>query len=138
MMDGERRPASNVVELTQSSRLHTDSARYVGIATSVGPRSMASLVGLQRRTRQCLTTFGGVVKKKIRDLDDLVTVPDADDMEDETFIKHLEKRHAEECKIEGYIARYSVHVWINMYRIYHERLHALGTPGQHDHEHEEY
>lgn len=67
----------------------------------------------------------------------VVRVPDADDMEDENFIRHLEKRHAAECKIEGYVARHNVDVWVGMYRSFHDRLHRLAIPGQYDHEHED-
>jgi hypothetical protein len=66
-----------------------------------------------------------------------VIVPDADDLDDERFIKHLELRHPIECKIEGYISRHNVSVWVGMYRSFHERLHRLAVPGQHDHTHEE-
>lgn len=68
---------------------------------------------------------------------EVVEVPNAWDMDDETFIKHLEKRHAADCKIEGYISRNGVDAWIKTYRVFHDRLHALATPGQYDHEHEE-
>jgi len=66
-----------------------------------------------------------------------VQVPDPDDMPDEHFIRHLEKRHAAECKIEGYIARNNVDTWIGMYRTFHDRLHRLAVPGQYDHTHED-
>lgn len=69
------------------------------------------------------------------DPEDQVEVPHPDRMDDETFIKHLEKRHAKECKIEGYVSRHNVRVWINMYRIFHARLHRIATPGQYDHVH---
>lgn len=67
----------------------------------------------------------------------VVEVPPADDMDDETFMLHLEKRHREECKIETYLSRHSVSVWLPNYRAFHDRLHKIATPGQHDHEHEE-
>lgn len=66
-----------------------------------------------------------------------VSVPLADDMDDETFTKHLEARHAAECKIEEYMSRHSVDVWIGMYRTFHQRLHRLAVPGQYDHVHED-
>jgi hypothetical protein len=65
----------------------------------------------------------------------LVEVPDADDMDDDIFLKHLEARHAAECKIEG-IIKHRKGPWINGYRRLHDRLHDLAAPGQHDHEHE--
>ena len=68
----------------------------------------------------------------------VVRVPMAKDMEDEHFIRHIEKRHAAECKVEnGYIARQAVEAWIGSYRAFHERLHAIALPGQYDHIHEE-
>jgi hypothetical protein len=67
----------------------------------------------------------------------IVVVPHHDDMDDETFILHLEKRHREECKVEGFMSRYSVPKWIGNYRVYHDRLHDIATPDQYDHDHEE-
>jgi hypothetical protein len=66
-----------------------------------------------------------------------IEVPNAWEMDDETFIMHLEKRHRQDCKIETYMTRHNVDVWINMYRIFHDRLHTLEVPGQYDHYHEE-
>ena len=67
----------------------------------------------------------------------IVEVPDSYDMDDETFIRHLEKRHAGEAKFERTpVARHAVDAWIGAYRAFHDRLHALSTPGQHDHVHE--
>lgn len=66
-----------------------------------------------------------------------VIVPDAIEMDDETFLKHIELRHAEECKIEnGKVARRAVTAWIEPWRRYHERLHAIAAPRQYDHEHD--
>lgn len=69
---------------------------------------------------------------------DIVEVPDADEMDNETFLKHLEHRHANECKVEGFISRNAVEAWIGPYRVFHDRLHRIAVPGQHDHEHELY
>lgn len=68
-------------------------------------------------------------------IEDQVEVPLPEDMDNETFLKHIELRHAKECKIEGFVHRHNVHVWIGMYRIFHDRLHKLAAPGQHDHYH---
>lgn len=65
-----------------------------------------------------------------------VVVPMAEEMDDETFIRHIEARHAKECKVEGYIHRHAVDAWIGVYRAFHERLHRIAVPGQHDHVHE--
>ena len=71
---------------------------------------------------------------------DPVVVPDADDMDDATFCKHLEKRHAHEVHMspDGTLTRYAMEAWINNFRTFHERLHDIAVPGQHDHEHEDY
>jgi hypothetical protein len=66
-----------------------------------------------------------------------VSVPPAGDMDDETFLKHIEHRHADECHVEGFIARHAVSQWIGSYRAFHQRLHEIAMPGQYDHEHEE-
>lgn len=67
-----------------------------------------------------------------------VYVPDAVDMDDETFIKHLEKRHADECKFETTpVSRRALSAWVNTYRAFHDRLHQIETPGQYNHTHEE-
>lgn len=66
-----------------------------------------------------------------------VEVPLADDMDDETFLKHIEHRHADECKVEEFLHRHAVEAWVTSYRAYHERLHKIAVPGQHDHTHEE-
>ena len=66
----------------------------------------------------------------------IITVPHTDDMDDETFIRHIEKRHAKQCKVEGYIARHAIIAWIKVYRAFHRRLHDIERPGQHDHRHD--
>jgi hypothetical protein len=67
-----------------------------------------------------------------------VEVPPAEEMDDETFIKHLEHRHAEECKIEGSgLGRRAMEAWMPSYRAFHKRLHQIETPDQYDHTHEE-
>lgn len=65
-----------------------------------------------------------------------VEVPSAESMDDETFLRHLEKRHADECQFEKLpIARRAMGAWIPNYRAFHARLHRLEVPGQYDHEH---
>ncbi len=76
-------------------------------------------------------------RRRLRKFDEPIIVPSAGEMDNETFLKHLEKRHADQCKIEGYISRHAVDAWIGVYRAFHDRLHMLEHPGQHDHEHEE-
>lgn len=72
------------------------------------------------------------------DPEDLTSVPLAEDMDDETFLLHLEHRHADECKFEKTpVARRAMEAWIPTYRAFHETLHKQATPGQYDHVHEE-
>lgn len=65
----------------------------------------------------------------------MVTVPDIIHMTDETFIKHIVLRHADE--IDEGVAKHPhiVAAWVDPYRAYHDRMHALALPGQYDHEH---
>jgi len=67
--------------------------------------------------------------------DKVVTVPDAIHMDDETFIKHLVKRHA--ADIDGGVAKHPhiVSAWVDPYRAYHERMHALEVGEHYDHVH---
>lgn len=63
-----------------------------------------------------------------------VEVPDADDMDDETFLKHLDKRHSEDTKTETALHKHP-HIqqaWVGPYRSFHEYLHANND---YDHEH---
>lgn len=69
---------------------------------------------------------------------ELVTVPHAEDMDDETFLKHIDKRHRKDTKHDGQnvlFPRSSWTAWVPLYRTWHERLHAIAIPGQYDHEH---
>lgn len=65
-----------------------------------------------------------------------VVVPHQDDMDDETFMLHLEKRHAADTKVER-LNRHAVPQWIGAYRAFHNRLHAIGLPGQYEHDHDQ-
>jgi hypothetical protein len=71
------------------------------------------------------------------DDDDFVEVPLAKDMDNDTFIKHLEARHSADTGVEGYMTRHNIEIWIGMHRTFHERCHRLAYPGQYDHTHEE-
>lgn len=64
-----------------------------------------------------------------------VTVPAAEEMSDETFLKHIELRHKKDFKIDGPLHRYNVSTCIGLYRALHTRLHAIAVPGQYEHEH---
>lgn len=69
----------------------------------------------------------------------VIRVPHADEMIDETFLLHIEARHAKECKVEKgtSISRHALDAWIGAYRAYHQRLHDIAVPGQYNHVHEE-
>lgn len=66
-----------------------------------------------------------------------VEVPDADDMDDETFLKHVEKRHAGQMRVEnGKVSRHAINAWIGAYRAFHEVIHDHPERyGEQDHEH---
>lgn len=75
---------------------------------------------------------------KYWDPDDQVEVPSPQEMEDEIFLKHLEKRHQKEVKFESVpVARHALEAWLPTYRAFHDRLHALGPRSNYDHTHEE-
>ena len=78
-------------------------------------------------------------RKKVPPIErgEVVEVPAAEEMDDDTFVKHLELRHRDECKIETHLSEHGRDIWLPMYRTFHDRLHRLAVPGQHDHEHEE-
>lgn len=68
-------------------------------------------------------------------------VVSAEDMDDETFLAHFEKRHIEQLPNmpDGFIDT----IWqqpelIETYRSFHNKIHALIIPGtmEHPHEHE--
>lgn len=66
----------------------------------------------------------------------MVEVPDADDMDDETFLKHLDKRHAEDTGVEKQLHSHP-HIqqaWVGPYRSFHEYVHRTNPDG-YDHEH---
>lgn len=78
-------------------------------------------------------------RRKAVEPEDVVAVPEAIEMDDETFLKHLDARHRHEVQQEKSLAK-SPHImtaWVSAYRAFHQRLHEIATPGQHDHEHEE-
>ena len=67
-----------------------------------------------------------------------VTVPHPEDMDDETFLKHIDKRHRQDTKHNGdnvLFPKSTWTAWVPLYRSWHERLHAISIPGQYDHEH---
>jgi hypothetical protein len=78
------------------------------------------------------------MKWKLFDPEDQVEVQMASDMDEETFLKHLEHRHADAVKFETVpVARRALDAWIPTYRAFHDRLHTLGPRSQFDHTHDE-
>ena len=71
-------------------------------------------------------------KGKEKKGDRLVWVPAASDMDDETLLRHLEKRHSHETGVPHHGRENVIEAWIGPYRAFHERIHSLN---QHDHEH---
>lgn len=66
----------------------------------------------------------------------VVQVPHIHNMDDDTFLKHLEKRHAGDTDVEEFVRVNIVSAWVKNYRAFHDRLHELATPEQYDHEHD--
>lgn len=64
---------------------------------------------------------------------EVVTVPNADDMDDETFLKHMDKRHTRQGF--HFSTKHITDDQIELWRKYHDRLHEIAVPGQFDHEH---
>lgn len=65
-----------------------------------------------------------------------VAVPDADSMDDVTFLKHLDKRHSHETQTERALHKHP-HIqqaWVGPYRAFHNRQHQI-QPDEYDHEH---
>lgn len=67
---------------------------------------------------------------------EIITVPSIDDMDNETFLKHMDARHAADV-IDGPLSAHPDRAdeWVAPYRAFHERLHELALPGQYGHEH---
>jgi hypothetical protein len=74
-------------------------------------------------------------KPRVHDPENLVVVQDADEMDDLTFIKHMEHRHEADTGIESHHL-HAMDAWVPAYRAFHERLHKIALPGQYDHIHE--
>lgn len=128
---------SSALRRSHAWKQHTDSALHVASAGSDGQGLLERLTGLQRFTARCVITVRVHMAKRDK-WEEPVEVPAVVDMEDETFLKHLEHRHAHEVDFQGgRAARMAVEAWVGVYRAFHDRLHRLATPGQYDHEHEE-
>lgn len=66
--------------------------------------------------------------------DEPVVVDDADDMDDVTFLKHLDARHSDDVKTEQALHKHP-HIqqaWVGPYRAYHDYLHDHNDY-QHEH-----
>lgn len=67
----------------------------------------------------------------------VVEVPHPDDMDDEIFLKHLDKRHPEITHGRMlHVQPNKAKGWINPYRAYHKRMHESPEPADYDHKHE--
>lgn len=71
----------------------------------------------------------------------IALVPAAEDMDDETIVRHINARHCEDVggaklSLDGPL-RLGTVATLSAYRAFHSRLHALSTPGQYDHEHDD-
>lgn len=81
----------------------------------------------------------GVRKHKVKEYtpDEQVEVPDADEMEDVQFLKHLDKRHSHETGTETALHE-SEHIqqaWVGAYRAFHEYQHRTNGDEHYDHIH---
>lgn len=71
--------------------------------------------------------------------DEQVEVVHADEMDDETFLKHLDKRHSHETGTERALHEFP-HIqsaWVGAYRAFHEYQHRVNPTESYDHIHEE-
>lgn len=69
-----------------------------------------------------------------------VLVPGADDMDDDTFLKHLDKRHTEDTGVEPVLHKlpHIQQAWVGTYRAFHEYLHNTKEFADHEHEDDEW
>lgn len=79
-------------------------------------------------------------KQKVREYqpEDQVSVPDADEMDDEQFLKHLDKRHSHETGVETQLhkAAHIQQAWVGAYRAFHDYQHRVNGDDTYDHVHE--
>lgn len=67
---------------------------------------------------------------------EIVIVPAALGMDDETFKKHFVLRHHDSLGgLKGFTPHVRADV-LNIYRTFHDKIHETARPGQLDHEHE--
>jgi hypothetical protein len=77
-------------------------------------------------------------KQRTWEPDEQVSVPDADEMDDDQFLRHLDKRHTHETSVEGALHK-SAHIqqaWVGTYRAFHEYQHRVNGDDTYDHVHE--
>lgn len=69
----------------------------------------------------------------------MATVPSADDMSDEIFLKHMDKRHQKDLPSSWHLLKiqHFSDGWMDPLRTFHSKMHELALPGQYDHEHRE-
>lgn len=65
-----------------------------------------------------------------------VVVPDADEMDDEDFLRHLDKRHKMDTGVEAMLVDHPdrAQTWIRPYRAFHNYVHRHN---EYNHIHEE-
>ena len=67
----------------------------------------------------------------------MIEVQNGDEMDNLTFLKHMDKRHSE-VVLNGPLAESRTppyDSWVGPYRAFHDNLHNIAVPGQLDHEH---
>lgn len=72
--------------------------------------------------------------------DGYVEVPSADEMDDETFLMHLDKRHSGDTGVEPVLHKlpHIQQAWVGSYRAFHEYLHKTKEFEDHEHEDDEW
>lgn len=69
----------------------------------------------------------------------MLRIPHTDDMTDEIFLKHMDKRHSQDLPTSWHLLKIQ-HIsdgWMLPLRAFHSKMHELALPGQYDHEHRE-
>jgi hypothetical protein len=69
-----------------------------------------------------------------------VSVPPIDEMDDDDFLKHLDKRHWEQTQVETALheSKHIQQAWVGPYRAFHEYVHRTQEIDDHIHEEEEW
>lgn len=70
-------------------------------------------------------------------MDEVVLVTASKDIPDKNMVKHINGRHAPDYLVVVAYMPLANPSYMGSVRAYHDRLHALATPGQYDHEHDD-